>query len=322
MKAASGQWKKDKQKKLRVRDDNPCLGVAPPDLDDPKQLQWLYPDELLTLLSCEQIPLDARREYALGVHLFVRAGELKALSWSDIDLGHGLISVRLSFDRNTGTIKQTKTGNKGNRRFAIEPTLLPLLRAMHAEAGGEGTVVRLRLQKLWASHLRKHLRLAGIRRAELFHTDATRKQLRFHDLRSTGLTWMAIRGDDPLKIQQRAGHTSFAMTQKYIRTAEAVGEVIGKVFPELPECLLAGANRPANRPGELQLVETTVEAPGIEPGSARSRSALSRAPHVLIRVDGGSEDLLQHAWVRGLECVAALFERRFDLCAVADDHHE
>ena len=49
---------------------------------------------------------------------------------------------------------------------------------------------------------------------------------------------MAIRGDDPLKIQQRAGHTTFEMTQKYIRTAEAVGEVIGAVFPALPDSLL------------------------------------------------------------------------------------
>ena len=38
------------------------------------------------------------------------------------------------------------------------------------------------------------------------------EDLHFHDLRGTGLTWMAIRGDDPLKIQQRAGHTSFEMT--------------------------------------------------------------------------------------------------------------
>lgn len=58
-------------------------------------------------------------------------------------------------------------------------------------------------------------------------TDETRKRARFHDLRGSGLTWMAIRGDDPLKIQQRAGHRTFEMTQKYIRTAEAVGEVIG-----------------------------------------------------------------------------------------------
>ena len=273
-KAASGQWKKDKQKKLQVRPDNPCVGVAPPDLDDPKELQWAYPDEVVSLLSFEPIPLDARRAYALCVYLFVRGGELQALFWSDIDVDRGIISVRRSYDRNTRTIKQTKTGNKGIRRFAIEPTLLPLLRAMHTEAGGEGPVVTLRLQKWWAADLRKHMRAAGIERPELFDTDDTRKRLRFHDLRSTGLTWMAIRGDDPLKIQQRAGHTSFEMTQKYIRTAEAVGEVIGKVFPELPECLLAGANRPANRPGELQLVETTVEAPGIEPGSARHRDNL------------------------------------------------
>lgn len=146
-KAASGQWKKDKQKRLRVRADNPCIGVAPPDLDDPKELQWLYPDEFLRLVFCEQVPFDARRVYALGVYLFLRGGELQALSWSDVDVEGGIISVRRSFDRNTRAIKQTKTGNKGIRRFAIEPPLLPLLRAMHAETNGEGQVISLRLQK-------------------------------------------------------------------------------------------------------------------------------------------------------------------------------
>jgi integrase len=63
--------------------------------------------------------------------------------------------------------------------------------------------VDVRKQKWWAANLR---------------TDDTRKRLRFHDLRGTGLTWMAIRGDDPLKIQQRAGHRTFEMTHKYIRT--------------------------------------------------------------------------------------------------------
>ena len=131
-------------------------------------------------------------------------------------------------------MKQTKTGNKGIRRFAIEPHLLPLLRVMHKESGGVGQVVTMREQKWWAADLRKHLEAAQITRAALFRNDATCKRLRFHDLRGTGLTWMAIRGDDALKIQQRAGHTTFDMTQKYIRTAEAVGEVIGAVFPPLP----------------------------------------------------------------------------------------
>ena len=57
------------------------------------------------------------------------------------------------------------------------------------------------------------------------------------------------------------------MTQKYIRTAEAVGEVIGSTFPLLPASLAAGRYRQPNRPSDAQLTETIVEAPGIEPGS-------------------------------------------------------
>jgi hypothetical protein len=126
--------------------------------------------------------------------------------------------------------------------------------------------------------LRKHLEAADVGRAALFRNDATCKRLRFHDLRGTGLTWMAIRGDDPLKIQQRAGHTSFEMPQKYIRTAEAVGEVIGAVFPSLPACLLSAANGLANRPSDPQAVDLIVEASGIEPESARHPVSLrSRA---------------------------------------------
>ncbi len=277
-KAASGQWKKDKSRRLKVRDDNPCVGVAAPDRDDDKELQWLYPDELAQLLACEAVPVEARRTYALATYMYLRGGELKALSWEDVDVERGIISIRRSYDRKTGRIKQTKTGNKGIRRFAVESVLLPLLQTMHAEAGGRGQLVEMREQKWWAADLRKHLELAGVTRPELFETDDTRKRLRFHDLRGTGLTWMAIRGDEPLKIQQRAGHRTFEMTQKYIRTAEAVGEAIGDPFPPLPECLIAEPFRPTNRPSELQVVERIVEAPGIEPGSARLPPSLrSRA---------------------------------------------
>ena len=55
---------------------------------------------------------------------------------------------------------------------------------------------------------------------------------------ATGLTWMAVRGDDPLKIKQRAGHSTFSTTGLYIRQAEAVREGFGQVFPTLPDSLL------------------------------------------------------------------------------------
>jgi len=59
---------------------------------------------------------------------------------------------------------------------------------------------------------------------------------------------MAVRGDDPLKIKQRAGHSSFSTTEIYIREAEAVREGFGQPFPPLPGCLLES---PRNRPGRL-----------------------------------------------------------------------
>jgi hypothetical protein len=60
----------------------------------------------------------------------------------------------------------------------------------------------------------------------------------WHDLRATGATWVAVRGDDPLKIMQRCGHRDFSATLRYVREAEAVREGFGEPFPALPRCLL------------------------------------------------------------------------------------
>lgn len=109
--AAAGQWKKAKSRKLRARDDNPCGGIAAPDRDGDKELQWLYPSEFITLVSCVAVPLDCRRLYALVTCLFLRGGELKTLTWPDVDIERGIISVRRSYDRSTGRVKRTKTNS-------------------------------------------------------------------------------------------------------------------------------------------------------------------------------------------------------------------
>src|SRR5579864_4228653 len=82
--------------------------------------------------------------------------------------------------------------------------------------------------------LQRWLKKAGVNRPELHESNTTRKALTWHDLRATGITWMAVRGDDPLKIKQRAGHAAFSTTEVYIREAEAVREGFGEVFPPLP----------------------------------------------------------------------------------------
>jgi hypothetical protein len=77
-----------------------------------------------------------------------------------------------------------------------------------------------------------------VTRPELHKGNAHRKPLTRHDLRATGLTWLAVRGDDPLKIKQRAGHSTFSTTEGYIREGEAVRDGFGEPFPPLPTGLL------------------------------------------------------------------------------------
>jgi len=126
-----------KKRPFRVRDDNPCRDVKPPERGARKAKQYLYPSEFLTFVSCDDIPLRWRRAVALAVYTYTRDAELRVLRWSDID--HGIVDITRAFNRrNPSEVKGTKSD--ASRRFAVEPNLLPLARG-HAERraplGGE-----------------------------------------------------------------------------------------------------------------------------------------------------------------------------------------
>jgi hypothetical protein len=148
-----------------------------------------------------------------------------------VDLEHRRISISKQVDRNTGKLRPTKT--KRTRTVDIEPALLPLVKAL-VEQAGEGRLLRMPPDEDRADMLRRHLRVAGCRREALYADDAQRASVRFHSLRDTCLTFMAIRGDDPLRIQRRAGHTSFAMTEKYIAQARRYEAGFGEPFAPRP----------------------------------------------------------------------------------------
>src|SRR6516165_4284943 len=131
---------------------------------------------------------------------------------------HGVLNITRSFNRHTQKVAPTKTGE--TRRFTFEPNLRPLLEVLRKRAKGKGSVIALSSERAMARNLRRWLWKAGVRRPELHQGSPTRKPLTWHDLRATGATWMAVRGDDPLKIKQRCGHASFSTTEIYIREAE------------------------------------------------------------------------------------------------------
>jgi hypothetical protein len=177
-----------------------------------------------------------------------------------VNLAQGFVSFQQS-ETEDDEIKATKTGR--NRKTPIEPTLLPLLTSMHEAAKGEGRVITtMPPREEWAARLRKYVRWAledaGMAvREELLASDATRRQLNFHDLRHTGITWRAVRGDEPLKIQRAAGHTDLKTTQRYIEEAEVFDrEAFGEVFPPLPARLAGATSRIGQEVGNWAAIAT------------------------------------------------------------------
>jgi integrase len=220
---------------LRVRKDNPAADVAPPDTGDERAKAFLYPDEFLRFAACEQIDLKLRRIVALALYLYCRASEIVLLRWDDVDLEHGTATICRSWDRERKREKSTKT--KVPRIFRIEPHIMPLLRVLYAARDNSGRVIPATFNGL-ARRLRRGLVKAGITRADLFLTDEKHIPLRFHDTRSSAVTWMAMRGDSVAIIMQRVGHAAYATTQIYLRQAEALRGTVGEPFPPLPACLL------------------------------------------------------------------------------------
>ncbi len=147
-------------------------------------------------------------------HIATAIGGQHLRDWTADDLRK--LSVHHTRDRHTGEDKSIKT--KQTRRLTLEPAILPLLRTMHAEAVEEGhggptdPIAELTSERDLARGQKRWLRKAGVERPELFSTDATRQAIRFHDMRATAITWMAVRGDAPQVIQSRAGHTDYTTT--------------------------------------------------------------------------------------------------------------
>lgn len=221
---------------LRVLDANPAAGVRGPDRGAKVSKVYLYPSEFSALMACEGVPLRWRRLFAITTYLYLRAAEVRGLDWTDVDIEHRLVHLHRAID-DDGT--ETTLKGEDARRVAIEAALVPLLDAMGRAAGNVGRVIpRMPPEEDLAEKLRKWLVRAGVTRAELHAVDRTRRRLRFHDLRATGITWRAIRGDDALKIMRAAGHKGVQTTMGYVRDAEQVGASFGDVFPDFPPGLL------------------------------------------------------------------------------------
>jgi integrase len=225
-----------KDRTLRVRGDlpNPCADVEGPDRGTRKGRVYLYPSELTALLASEAVPQKWRRLFAVTTYLYLRDGEISVLEWSDVDLEHRQVTISRALQAD-GTIGPPKNGTA--RTVPICDALLPLLEQLRRDHPNAIRVLDAPATAAKADRLREYLLRAKATTRPIFTTTTTTSALTFHDLRATGITWCVIRGDDPMKVQSRAGHSDFKVTQLYVREAENLRAGFGDVFPALPESL-------------------------------------------------------------------------------------
>lgn len=159
----------------------PCESVEPPGDRNSRKARrkpFIYPRECAALLASTRVPREWREVHAIAAYTYLRPGELRVLTWQDVDFDARVIHVTKAWDYIEETVKPPKTRN-GVRRVPIESTLVPLLARMRKGRGEADLVVpllstndlrvadrrRLTVDRL-AILFREHLRLAGIDRVE------------------------------------------------------------------------------------------------------------------------------------------------------------
>lgn len=217
---------------LRVLVEDPLRGVQPPRVgNDDRDQAALYPDEVVQLLACEDVPLSRRRVYAVAIYTGMRRSELARLRASDVDFEHGLITVR------------GKKTTAAKRQVPIEPALRPLLQVLcHERKVGPLLDAPRADGKGGASDLtKKDLERAKLSRADLFRDDADHMPFTFHGFRHAAITHWVVAGRNQLWLLLTAGHMDVSMTRRYLGKAEVLRATFGTPHPPLPVSLLGGA---------------------------------------------------------------------------------
>lgn len=225
-----------------------------PKLGQPKATPFLYPKEDAKLLACKDIPLEQRVFYGLLAREGMRSSELGGgkdhghiiapLAWDDLDLEHGVL-----------TLDKNKTGRA--RSWALSPAIVRALKRWRKICGhskGSDPVVSVVMSHR-ADMFRDDLRLAKITRPELFASSDERKRVNVHSLRSTFVTLSLAAGRTETWVQDRTGHTSSVMINRYRRAARMAEELsLGELKPldqAIPE-LRPGGQTPPRDPSKAR----------------------------------------------------------------------
>jgi excisionase family DNA binding protein len=174
--------------------NNPVKGVRFLESNEPKEIV-LTPEQEATLLQAS--PLYLRQVILTALNTGMRLGELERLKWSDVDMVNRAIFVR-------------RTKSKKPRRVPINSLVDSLLLTLRSRNGHQ-------------DHVFLNSKGEPIRSLRTTFNTARRKaglsDLRFHDLRHTAATRMAVTGRLDI-VRKVLGHSVINVTMRYVHPNE------------------------------------------------------------------------------------------------------
>lgn len=195
---------------------NPAAGVRAPRIPQREPATWTAEQAKAFLTATADDDMGAA--YRLGLTLGCRIGELLALTWADVNLTRGTLTIQrtVTGDRDgRQTIGETKTASS-RRRLALPAACVAALKAHKARQAA----ARLAAGPLWQDTglvfpdpigRPWNANTARTRFADAV-TAAGLPRLTPHGMRHTAATLALEAGEAPKVVQQRLGHSSVAMT--------------------------------------------------------------------------------------------------------------
>jgi integrase len=188
------------------------------------------------------VPLAYRVAYAFMHREGMRKGEAQRLTWGDVNLANGVVSL----DENKTERPRSWVLDPGVRR------VLEHWKKVNGKAKTKETdlvFVDVAWDKL-APIYRAHCEAVGIKRERLYQKKANKLRLRAHDMRAFFVTAAMFDEHDALWITDRSGHTTLGMLRTYerdVRRWRELGEAPAPADETIPE--VAAANAAAKRGG-------------------------------------------------------------------------
>jgi integrase len=160
-------------------------------------------DDLLAELSARS--RDVHDMALLSLHTGMRAGEVFSLTWADVDLATGIISL-----------KDTK--NNRNRPAFMTETVKAMLRARPKGRPSELVFPgRGGMRIVQISHsFNKAVDHLGLNEG----ISDRRQRITFHSLRHTYASWLVANGTDIYTVKELLGHSDLKLTARYAHVGE------------------------------------------------------------------------------------------------------